>query len=251
MAKQIVSANITDILPMPFEWVEIPAGDVTLVDLGGYLSQPTTFSVAPFAMSKYPITNAQFAVFASAEDGYCDMAWWDFSDSAREWRYEHDIPKPIEFGGDHPRTHVTWYEAVAFCHWLSAKTKTTIRLPSEQEWQRAAQGDDNRAYPWGNNWDDDACHHNLKHQNIGTEPVSQYDGTGDSPFGVVDMVGNVWEWCLTNWATGDIEISSDAVRVLRGGSWFDDVYSAYKVTKRASWNAEIRSDLRGFRVVQL
>lgn len=251
MPKQIITQTVTQMLPAPFDWVDIPAGDVTLDDFGGYLLQSTTYTVAPFAIAKYPITNAQFAVFADADDGYNDMAWWEFSDSAYEWRFENDQPKPVEFDGDHPRTHVTWYEAVAFCRWISAKTGATIRLPTEQEWQRAAQGHDGRMYPWGNEWDEDACHNNMSHQSISTVPVTQYAGKGDSPFGVVDMVGNVWEWCLTNWSNGRDAITSDDVRVLRGGSWFEDVMKMYRVNRRTSWNPEITSDLRGFRVVRV
>lgn len=251
MTKQVVPINMTSLLPAPFDWVDIPAGDVTLDDFGGYLTESTTFTVPSFAISKYPITNGQFEAFINADDGYSEMDWWEFSASAFEWRFENDTPKSVEFGSDHPRTHITWYEAVAFCRWMSAKTAMNIQLPSEQQWQRAAQGDDHRAYPWGDEWRDDACHHNLKHQNIGTMPITQYMGVGDSPFGVVDMIGNVWEWCATNWATGNTDIGKDAVRVLRGGSWFDDIFPAFHVRRRTSWNPEITSDLRGFRIVRV
>jgi formylglycine-generating enzyme required for sulfatase activity len=114
---------------------------------------------------------------------------------------------------------VSWYEAVAFCAWLSAKTGEAIRLPTEQEWQRAAQGDTKWAYPYGDTFDKAKCNFNTK----GTTPVTQYEGKGkgDSPFGVVDMSGNVYEWCATDYETGAQDVNVNANRrVLRGGSWW-------------------------------
>ncbi|MBZ0296137.1 MAG: formylglycine-generating enzyme family protein [Anaerolineae bacterium] len=241
---------LTAVLPPPFDWVEIPGGAVTLTMRGGYLAQATTVDVAPFIIAKYPVTNAQYQVFIDAEDGYANPQWWDYSRDARDWRTENQEVTVLPFGGDDaPRTHVTWYEAVAFCRWLSARSELALRLPSEAEWQRAAQGDDGRAYPWGNEWDADRCRNNANAQSIGTGPVQTHEGMGDSPFGVVDMVGNVWEWTTTNWSTGENDLYGDGVRVLRGGSWFDNVISAFAVTARSSWNPELPSDTRGFRLV--
>ena len=240
---------ITQLLPTPFAWVEIPGGSVTLSERGGYLDQPRTVAVAPFRIAQYPITNAQFQVFVDASDGFGDAEWWDFSDDARAWRYDYGRPKLPEFGGDHPRTHVNWYAAVAFCRWLSAHSGESIRLPVEAEWQRAAQGDDGRAYPWGDEWDSDRCTHNLRHANIGTASVHEHVGAGDSPFGVSDLCGNVWEWTATGWDRGAPVLPADEPRVLRGGSWFDDVMSVFRTAKRSSWTPDLESDLRGFRIV--
>jgi formylglycine-generating enzyme required for sulfatase activity len=116
---------------------------------------------------------------------------------------------------------VSWYEAVAFCLWLSEATGEKIMLPTEDQWQYAAQGDDGRAYPWGNDWDCKRCNNSVKPcaSNV-TKPVRHYEGKGDSPFGVVDMAGNVWEWCLTDYNKKTNDINSIAnKRVLRGGSW--------------------------------
>lgn len=246
---RIAAANA--ILPAPFAWVEIPAGEVTLDRLGGYLTRPVTVGVPAFAVSKYPLTRAQYQAFVDAPDGFRDPAWWNYSATAREWRGENPQPRHVNYGeADHPRTHVTWYEAVAFCGWLSARTGQIIRLPSEAEWQRAAQGDDGRLYPWGNEWDADRCHNNTHHTNIGATSVLTYAGKGDSPFGVVDMSGNVWEWCSTSWDSGADDLDKDDVRVLRGGSWFDDVIRFFRVTERSSWQPDDPSDLRGFRIAR-
>jgi formylglycine-generating enzyme required for sulfatase activity len=123
---------------------------------------------------------------------------------------------------DYPVVGVSWYEALAYCRWLSDATGETITLPTEEQWQYAAQGDDNRRYPWGDVWDCGRCNNSVKPcQSEGTTPVRQYEGKGDSPFGVVDMAGNVWEWCLTDFdnKTNDRD-SSAASRVIRGGGWF-------------------------------
>ncbi|MBZ0278267.1 MAG: formylglycine-generating enzyme family protein [Anaerolineae bacterium] len=251
MFSQSPITPTTLILPQPFAWADIPGGTVTLVRPGGYLLQPVSQTLAPFALARYPITNAQYQVFVDAPDGYANDSWWAYSTAAGEWRLENPLPSPMTFGGsDHPRTHVTWYEAVAFCRWLSVRTGDVIRLPTEAEWQWAAQGDDGREYPWGIEWDGERCHNNTAVKQIGTAPVISYAGKGDSPFGVVDMVGNVWEWCATSWETGLDDLRADDVRVLRGGSWFDDVMACFRTTYRASWNPEITSDLRGFRILR-
>lgn len=206
-----------DLMPKPFDWITIPAGKVTL-EAGGYLKQATTFDVPTFQIAKYPTTNAQFDVFINHPDGYKNPGWWDFSPDAKKWRADNQNPQNTGFAGDTmPRTNVSWYESVAFCRWLSAMTGEKIMLPTEQHWQRAAQGDDGRDYPWGNEWDKSRCNNNSQ----GTTPVTQYEGKGDSPYKVVDMAGNVWEWCATAYNEGENNLQGTDVRMLRGGSWSD------------------------------
>jgi formylglycine-generating enzyme required for sulfatase activity len=232
-------------------WVKIPTGEVTLTHAGGYVFHPVQQKVEAFEIAKYPVTVAEFQAFIDASDCFADSQWWDYSDAARLWRLENDQPLPLDFSeDDHPRTHITWYEAVAYCQWMTHKTDELIRLPTEAEWQLAAQGQDGRVYPWGNEWSVDYCHNNLEQQSIGTKSVTAYEGKGNSPYGVVDMIGNVWEWCGTNWNSGKYDVVTDDVRVLRGGSWFDNVMNHFRVTFRSSWNPSIASDLRGFRVVR-
>jgi len=208
-----------ELMPKPFAWMDIPAGQVTLTDMGGYLKESTTFAVGVFQMSKYLITNAQFDVFVNHDDGYKNPAWWGFSDEAKAWRKDNPQPRNTAFAGDTmPRTNVSWYEAVAFCGWMSAQTGEAITLPTEQEWQWVAQGSDVREYPWGNTFDSNRC--NTKESGIGKiTPVTQYEGKGDSPFGVVDMSGNVWKWCLTSNTSGNTNLIGSETRIVRGGSW--------------------------------
>jgi formylglycine-generating enzyme required for sulfatase activity len=140
---------------------------------------------------------------------------------------------------------VSWYEALAFCRWLGEQTGENILLPTEQQWQRAAQGDDNRTYPWGEGIDDSRCNYS---RNVGrTTPVTNYPA-GASPYGVMDMSGNVWEWCLTQYDDGSEDIEGTNRRVLRGGSWNNSdhyVRAAYRYYGNPyDWYYSI-----GFRVV--
>ena len=198
------SSKVLEILPPPFDWIEIPKK--------GY------------SIAKYPVTNAQYRKFIEA-GGYTTQKWWTDagwqqkqSDSWTEPRYWDNS----KFNGDNqPVVGVSWFEAVAFCLWLSDTTGEKIMLPTEDQWQYAAQGDDGRTYPWGNDWDGSLCQNRVGDNNPDrTSPVTQYEGKGDSPFGVVDMAGNVWEWCLTDYNEKTNDFNSPANRrVLRGGSW--------------------------------
>ncbi|MBZ0317555.1 MAG: SUMF1/EgtB/PvdO family nonheme iron enzyme [Anaerolineae bacterium] len=235
-SKKMIPSNpkkiqVWDVLPQPFEWCEIPAGKVTLEDAssdGG--TKGGTFEIPAFLMAKYPITNAQYEVFLASKDGYWDVKWWNYSEEARQWRAEHKTPREVGFSGnDLPRTNVSWYDTVAFCRWLSNRTGQKIMLPTEQQWQRGAQGDDGRKYPWGNQKPDKTlCNFGS---NVGqTTPVTQYP-KGISPFGVMDMSGNVWEWCMTEWGTNSDD-RTDKYRSVRGGSfgnYINFLCSSYRI----------------------
>ena len=144
---------------------------------------------------------------------------------------------------------VSWYEAIAFCQWLGEMTGENITLPTEVQWQYAAQGDDGRKYPWGDEWDCQRCNNSVSpcDSNV-TTPVRQYEGRGDSPFGVVDMSGNVWEWCRTDYESGSNKIEGGNRRVLRGGSWDNDYTETFRCADRDRLNPLNRYDDGGFRV---
>lgn len=211
-----------DIMPQPFAWITIPAGKV-MIKKGGYLNNDTPFNIQAFQIAKYPITNAQFDIFIKHPEGYSNPKWWDFSDDARRWRTKNIKPADKRFIYDlNPRVNITWYEAVAFCRWIYNITGEEISLPSEQQWQRAAQGDDNRNYSWGNKWQNNYCRNRVGASLFfvwSTTPVIKYETKGDSPFGVVDMTGNIWEWSSTGYQTGHNELNSYEPRILKGGSW--------------------------------
>jgi len=138
------------------------------------------------------VTNAEYARFVAAT-GYTPP---------RHWMGETP-PKALR---DHPVVYVSWDDAVAYAQWAGG------RLPSEQEWERAARGIDGRVYPWGDEFDAARC--NAEEGSIGTTtPVGRYSPDGDSPCSCVDMAGNVWEWTTSEWEPGT------EWRVVRGGAW--------------------------------
>lgn len=253
---------IPSFLPEPFEWCWVTDGKVILDDASsGHLVNGTKgglFEVEGFSIAKHPITNAQFQMFV--EEGYLDKQWWSFSAEAMQWHEKKPLPKEVRFRGDFlPRVNVNWYEAIAFCRWLTAKYHAaendklaklggewTITLPTEQQWQRAAQGDDDRIYPWGREFNRDCC--NVRDSGIGRPTVVNKYPNGASSFGVMDMTGNVSEWCLTLWARDDNSLHGNRHRVLRGGSWYDHPQHA-QVNYRDNGLPDGRSDILGFRVV--
>jgi formylglycine-generating enzyme required for sulfatase activity len=128
---------------------------------------------------------------------------------------------------------------------LSFQIGLTITLPTEQQWQRAAQGDDERAYPWGDKFDPALCNtyeSRIRH----TTPVNRYPA-GASPNGVCDMIGNIWEWCL-NAQDGALDMNSRAQRAVRGGS-FISTRDRARVLACFHLNPLCRYDTIGFRIV--
>ncbi|MEO0597559.1 MAG: SUMF1/EgtB/PvdO family nonheme iron enzyme, partial [Chloroflexota bacterium] len=256
-AVTVTTSKVPDILPAPFAWVDIPTGQVTLITEEGwadnYIPQggEKTFTVEAFAITKYPITNAQYRLFVNA-GGYITQRWWTeagWTARLKGWKIFKDtnqwMVRPTDqawaeprywddsdFNSDNqPIVGVSWHEANAYTQWLTEVLGELVMLPTEQQWQRAAQGDDNLTYPWGNQWDVARCQNTVDSKAGKTSSVTEYEGKGDSPFGVVDMAGNVWEWCLDHWhktytgasTDGSAWISSDdnALRLVRGGFWLD------------------------------
>ncbi len=187
-------------------WMNIPAGEVILKT-----EFQENFTVAPFRLARYPITWAQYRAFLDAEDGYCNPAWWE--DRPRK----EEPGSPLWSFKNYPVINVSWYDAVAFCRWLSVKLQLPIRLPTEWEWQWAAAGVTRQDFPWQGEWNEQRAN---SYSGIGrTVAVGCYP-LGRSPFGVDDMAGNVWEWCLNSYERpSDISLNTDKGRVLRGGSW--------------------------------
>lgn len=203
------------------EWCAIPGGMVTVDSSGKNGSgRWNTYYVEPFNISKYPVTNGQFQLFVDDPDGYASPRWWNFSQFAMEWRLKNPQPKLPRFkGDDRPRENVTWYEAVAYSGWLGSKLHKNISLPTEQQWQRAAQGDDGRLFPWGNEFDKSRA--NTRESRVRmTTLVMRYEN-GVSPYGVYDMAGNVWEWCLNdeNADENTPDLTVNANRAVHGGSF--------------------------------
>lgn len=233
-------------LPL-LEWCEIPEGMLHFPKGQNGKAQHEPVYVEHFHISKYPVTNAQFQAFINAQDGYGNEKWWDYSPEAAKWRQENPEPKPPRFKGDNrPRETVTWYEAMAFCNWLSYKTDLKITLPTCVQWQRAARGDDDRLYPWGNHFDVELA--NTRESKIKmTTLIVRYDKSL-SPFGVYDMAGNVWEWCLDAGPKDSREQEGEDVRAIFGGSFISDCKRA-ETTFHFNLNPEYHYATIGFRLV--
>jgi serine/threonine-protein kinase len=237
--------------PFHLELVRVPAGEFLMgsdpaKDKKAQIDeQPQhTVYVSEFYISKYDVTNAQFDVFAKATDRI-----WEIPIDTKDHRME-----------DHPVFDVSWHDAIAFCKWLSRKTRHSVRLPTEAEWEKAARGVDGRLYPWGNAWDGKKL--NSSNRVGDTTPVGKYSPAGDSPYGTTDMVGNVWQW-TADWYRKDeyeehvksglpvkdpVGPSRGDFRVLRGGSW-NYARGLARCSCRGCDSPSYRSYDLGFRVV--
>lgn len=188
-------------------------------------------------IGKYEVTYVQF-------DRYC-------KETKRE--------KPDDEGWgrvNRPVIYVSWYEAAAYCQWLSNKTGLQFNLPTEAQWEKVARGNDLRKYPWGRREPDKSLANFSG--NIGkTAPVGSYP-SGASPYGLLDMAGNVWEWCSDWYEAVYYKNSplknpdgpnSSSYRVLRGGGWYDYARNLRCAYRGCYWPS-FRCVFLGFRLRQ-
>lgn len=196
----------------------------------------------PYRISRYPVTVTQYHVFVE-QGGYSHRRFW--TTAGWRWRQANQIEEPQTYQPvfqtpNHPQVGVSWYEAVAFCGWLSERVGYTVTLPTEAQWERAARHTDGRIYPWGNQFDMLRC--NV--QGTGIRATSAVDCfPPQSECGAYDMVGNVWQWCLDD--SGD-----DVDRAVRGGSWLDH-QDYVRCASRYWYDPDVRRSYVGFRVVGL
>jgi formylglycine-generating enzyme required for sulfatase activity len=182
--------------PQPFEpeLILIPAGEFLMGSDPGRDrdaeadEQPQHRLYLPeYYIAKTPVTNAQYVAFVEAT-GHREPHGWQGGKAPGD-------------KADHPVVSVSWHDAMAYCQWLAKATNKAYRLPSEAEWEKAARGVEGRIYPWGNEWDAKRCN-SSEGERGGMTPVGMYSPQlhpelaegGDSPYGCVDMAGNVWEW---------------------------------------------------------
>ncbi|WP_394807334.1 SUMF1/EgtB/PvdO family nonheme iron enzyme [Nitrosomonas sp.] len=223
------------------DWVKIPST--------AFVYQDDEHPPLPeFHIARYPITHIQFQAFIDA-GGYQDDRWW-------QGLHERlDAPaSPAWSEPNAPRERVSWYEAVAFCRWLSNQRGFTVSLPTEQQWERAARGMQGLKYPWGNDFQTGFanCDENMEKEGIyfigRTSAVGLYPQAA-SPEKILDMAGNIWEWCLNEYDTPtNCQLSGNEAHVLRGGSWlyYPDLTRA---SARGSSLPGSRDDDFGFRVL--
>ncbi|MCP4427918.1 MAG: SUMF1/EgtB/PvdO family nonheme iron enzyme, partial [Chloroflexi bacterium] len=247
------------------EWVEIPAGEFWMGSEKGRDNEHPLHKVHldTFSMARVPITNVQYALFVKAAE----------HDPPKGW----DEDRPPKGKESHPVVRVTWHDAIAYCAWLSKVTGKHITLPSEAEWEKAARGGlqvpriptsspnasqelipnklPKRVYPWGDEFETTRC--NADELGLGdTTPVGIFL-EGASPYGVLDLSGNVWEWTRSIWDSDRFpypykmddreKLGGGSPRVLRGGAFYNtqgDTRCAY----RGRGSPQYRDDLYGFRV---
>jgi formylglycine-generating enzyme required for sulfatase activity len=199
-----------------------------------------TLRVKSFWIDKFPVTNLEFKKFLDATHYHPQ----DDLNFLRDWK-NGTYP---DGWANKPVTWVSLEDARAYASWAGK------RLPHEWEWQYAAQGMDGRLYPWGNEWDASAVPVPDKSRTMrGPDPVDAYP-KGASPFGVMDLVGNVWQW------TEEFTDEHTRAGILRGGSYYQPQGSiwyfpqAYKLNEHGKLlmmaPSMDRSGALGFRLVQ-
>ena len=199
--------------------------------------------LSSFYIDKYPVTNAGYKKFID-ETGH--PVPHKSSPLARPFNWNRDTKMFPVGKGDHPVVMIDWHEAHAYAEWAGK------RLPTEAEWEKAARGTDGRIWPWGNEWMSDCCNHGINGAK-GTTPVNTFEKWA-SPYGVVDLAGNVWEWCDDEFDEKYHSITSNENprgtgqgKVIRGGCWYDETPELYRCAVRDCVIADAWEIYRGFR----
>ena len=218
-------------------------------------------------IGRYPVTNEQFARFISAAQYPFDLGAW-------------------QSRSDLPVVKVSWLDALAYCKWLNTLVKAdakrpsqglVLRLPTEAEWEKAARGAVSpvvdggdlegvreHEWPWGNEFDKTRCN-SVEGGKKGPTPVGTYSPQGDSPYGIADLAGNVWEWTVSLWGLDlftpqyrypyqphdgreKLDAPPSVYRVVRGGA-FNSRSSSVRTASRYWFDPRVRHEGVGFRVV--
>ncbi|NNJ11026.1 SUMF1/EgtB/PvdO family nonheme iron enzyme [Chloroflexales bacterium ZM16-3] len=230
----MVPTAIGEMLP---DLVEVPTGPFLMgssaADTQAFDDEKPqhTLALPTYWIGKTEVTNAQFRPFVEG-DGYTNPDYW--TDDGWQWRVTNQITEPGYWrdsnrnADNRPVVGVSWYEAMAYVRWLSTQTGLDFRLPSEAEWEKAARGTDGGIYPWGNTWVDGQTNGLMV---IGyTAAVGTYPD-GASPYGALDMAGNVAEWTRSEFRAYPYDAQDGRENVtgtrekkftIRGGSWIDE-----------------------------
>lgn len=238
--------------------VKIPAGEFVYGSGAFDNNKPIQhIFLDSYMMGIYTVTNQEFKRFIE-DGGYQKNEFW--TPEGWKWRDEEDITEPGQWhehdfnGPNFPVVSVSWYEAVAYANWLSKVSGKPFRLPSEEEWEKAARGTDGRIFPWGNKFEKNFCNSNESGLSR-TSPVGIFP-EGASPYGCMDMVGNVFEWCADYVSNKSGEIISpnntkipghNIGRVIRGGNWTNGPRNC-SCTSRLFYRPTNRFMTMGFRV---
>jgi len=231
----------------------------------------TGYFVAPFE-----VTNAEFRRFVEATDGYGDDQNW--TEFGRRWKAENSLratstlpEKDVDWGRfgqpDQPVTWVSWYEANAYCHWLTrtvGRGRWQFSLPTDAEWEKAARGPENFDYSHGMTLSDAAIKlYNWKKNPIDPEPVIGVAASirrfSPNRYGLYHMTGNVAEWAQSEYRSYDRTMpyvdddrnhdEGNARRSARGGSWYSATNASLYIPYRDAFQSGHRTQELGFRVV--
>lgn len=252
-----------------FAWCEIPSGEF---HMGGDEHvrnvRPDLIVNIPYTywVSRYPITYAQFQPFVNLFNGYDNVGLW--TKDGWEWKQKEKLQHPKLHWNEpewhlsnHPVVFVSWYEAYAYTQWLNTVIShinlpssrnyqgLVIRLLTEAEWEKAARGPNGRLFPYGNEPREILA--NINTLNLKRSVAVGIFPEDRSAYGVMDLAGNVWDWCISE---EDHPLEREVInpekpvrRVIKGGSW-----KYYQEYSRAASYAEMRpshaSDEAGFRI---
>ncbi|MCB8925798.1 MAG: SUMF1/EgtB/PvdO family nonheme iron enzyme [Ardenticatenaceae bacterium] len=197
-----------------------------------------TIYLEEFWIDKTPVTNAEFKLFLDENpDHHVPSAWYGslgklIGQSGYEW---DDSLRMFPAGkANHPVVLVDWYSAKAYAEWSSGD------LPTELQWEKAARGTDGRKYPWGDEWLENNCYTPVFF-NV-TTSVGRFSPQGDSPYGCVDMVGNVLEWTRS-------EIRRITKRRVTRGGFLGNIAKLARISARDGAIPSFRHNSLGFRTV--
>lgn len=225
----------------PNEMVLIPAGEFIMGSDGRLPDEGPQHKVTlpAFMIDIYEVTNLQYKAFIDATGRKSPTHFKN-----------RTYPKGK---ADHPVTFVSWDDADAYCQWAGK------RLPTDQEWEKAARGTDGRWFPWGNEFGLEHANTPQRWRELGafgdTAPVGAF-ASGKSPYGLYDMSGNVWEWTASWYKaypgnTTPSESYGERYKVLKGGSWWDCSFYqcgiSAPVFNRSFFSRKTRNDTFGFR----
>jgi iron(II)-dependent oxidoreductase len=225
----------------PGPMVLIPAGEFTMGSNDRLADEGPqhTVRLGEYYIDRYEVTNLQYQAFIEA--------------TARRApdHFENRAHPPGK--ADHPVTFITWFDARDYCAWAGK------RLPTEQEWEKAARGAQARVFPWGDEFDIRAANTPVRWARLGrdgdTTPVGAFKA-GASPYGLHDMSGNVWEWTASWYLphpgnTTKSENFGEIYKVLKGGSWWDCSFYKCGISaptyNRSFFSARVKNASFGFR----
>jgi len=258
------------------DFLLVPAGSFRMGDnFGDGLPRERPVHVVEldaFYIAKFEMTNGEWKKFRD-DPGYDDVKFWPGGrvvpkDQISYWRNGQNHGGGTANSDDYPLLGVNWDSATAYCNWLSAKTGKKYRLPTEAEWEKAARGADQRKYPWGNEIDHSYANFVGASSFDTGQLVGYYDGSkhgelqthnGASPYGAMDMAGNVMEWCQDWYSRDYYSVSpkknpkgpeTGAYKVLRGGTFFEEAFDLRTYARESAWPSLAEHRMIGFRAAR-